>query len=69
VKAVVCTRYGPPDVLRLSEVSKPVPKENQILVEIKPVVVKIYPPEKIVDAHRYVEKGHKMGGVAITIGP
>jgi len=34
---------------------------------IKPVLDRCYPLNDIVEAHRYVEKGHKKGGVAITI--
>jgi len=34
MKAIVCTKYGSPDVLQLREVVKPVPQEDEVLIEI-----------------------------------
>lgn len=35
MKAIVCTRYGPPNVLQLVDLAKPFPADNEVLIKVR----------------------------------
>jgi NADPH:quinone reductase-like Zn-dependent oxidoreductase len=39
MRAVVCTGYGPPDLLELREVEKPVPEDHEVLIKVHATTV------------------------------
>ena len=41
MRAIVCPRYGPPEVLRLEEVETPVPGADEVLVRIRAAAVTV----------------------------
>jgi NADPH:quinone reductase-like Zn-dependent oxidoreductase len=34
MKVAICTKYGSPDVIKIAEMEKPIPKDNEILIKV-----------------------------------
>lgn len=34
MKAIICTKYGPPDVLKIVDIKTPIPNDNQVLIKV-----------------------------------
>ncbi len=59
MRAVVYDRYGPPDVLRLEDVERPVPKDDEVLVKIHATAV--------TRADCATREANRRSGLAVTV--
>jgi NADPH:quinone reductase-like Zn-dependent oxidoreductase len=59
MRAVVYDRYGPPEVLRLEEVDKPIPKEDEVLIKVNATTVNRS------DVH--IREANRKSGVAVSL--
>jgi NADPH:quinone reductase-like Zn-dependent oxidoreductase len=57
MKAIVHTKYGPPDVLELKEVEKPSPKDNEVLIKVQATSVNLSDWEGLVGKPLYARMG------------
>jgi NADPH:quinone reductase-like Zn-dependent oxidoreductase len=75
MKAIVYTKFGPPDVLQFQEVEKPTPKDNEVLIKIyATTVVKEDPDMRASPGFNGFRKprnpilGQELAGVVEAIG-
>jgi NADPH:quinone reductase-like Zn-dependent oxidoreductase len=59
MKAVVYDRYGPPEVQRLEEVDRPVPKEDEVLIKVRATTV------NRLDVH--TREANRRSGLAVSV--
>lgn len=52
MKAIVCRKYGPPDVLSCEEVEKPIPKDDEVLIRVR--AASVNPVDRLFHGKPYV---------------
>jgi len=80
MKAIVCVKHGPPNVLQFRDVGKPSPKENDVLIKVHASTVtqgdlmlrKLHPlmfiPMRLFGIRRKRIPGHEFAGVVESVG-
>jgi len=80
MKAIVNTKHGPPEVLKLQEIEKPVPKDNEVLIKVHAATVtqgdlilrKLHPlmyfPMRLFGVRRKRIPGHEFAGIVESVG-
>jgi NADPH:quinone reductase-like Zn-dependent oxidoreductase len=80
VKAILSTKHGPPDVLQLTEIEKPTPRDNEVLIKIHAATVtqgdlmlrKLHPlmyiTMRLFGVRRKRIPGHEFAGVVESVG-
>ena len=71
MKAVICTKYGTPEVLKILEVAKPIPKDTQILIKVVATAVnsgdvRVKRLLSSLDRSKYKNPGMKFYDVSLT---
>ncbi|MFT4663103.1 MAG: NADPH2:quinone reductase [Polaribacter sp.] len=73
MKAIICKTYGPPSTLSLEEIQLPVPKENEVQVELKACSVNF--PDTLIIQGKYQIKpplpftpGSDIAGIVKSVG-
>jgi NADPH2:quinone reductase len=74
MKALLCTRFGPPDLLEYRDVASPVAGENEVVVTVKAASVNF--PDVLIIENKYQFKaplpfspGSELAGVVKEVGP
>src|SRR5215468_443995 len=52
MKAIVCHKYGPPDVLTSEEIDKPVPRDDEVLIRVR--AASVNPVDRLFRGKPYV---------------